>query len=74
MSGMKPSKEALCGRGTMTLEDEAAVREAFKELEAKGLIRDSGYRRDGQICWELTELGKQISPSELEAAEKATKQ
>jgi hypothetical protein len=51
-----------------------AIEAAIEALAAKGLICDSGRRRNGQICWELTELGKQMGPNELEAAVKATKQ
>jgi hypothetical protein len=34
---------------------------AREELVAQGLLRDSGRRRNGQIVWVLTELGKQMA-------------
>jgi hypothetical protein len=36
------------------------VRAAREELVAEGLLRDSGRRRNGQIVWVITELGKQV--------------
>ena len=38
-------------------DDILAVR---KELAAKGLLRDSGRRRNRQLLWEITELGRQV--------------
>ena len=37
------------------------VRAARASLVAEGLIRDSGRRRNGQIVWVITELGKQVA-------------
>jgi hypothetical protein len=56
----------------MTSKDDIA--EALENLEAKGLIRDSGRRRDGEIVWVVTELGggqatrttKEAAPAPLE--------
>jgi DNA-binding MarR family transcriptional regulator len=31
---------------------------AIEELVRKGIVRDSGRRRHGQIVWELTEIGR----------------
>jgi DNA-binding PadR family transcriptional regulator len=34
------------------------IKETREELVAKGFLRDSGRRRNGQIVWEITEAGK----------------
>ena len=34
------------------------VRKACEELAEKGLIRDSGRRRNGQIVWVVAPLGR----------------
>jgi hypothetical protein len=34
------------------------VEEAIRDLVKLGLVADSGLRRNGQILWELTPLGK----------------
>jgi hypothetical protein len=40
-----------------------------EELTRLGLLRDSGRRKDVQIVWELTELGRQVFESEQLGAE-----
>jgi hypothetical protein len=34
---------------------------ALKELQAKGLVCDSGERRNGQIVWKITPAGKKFA-------------
>ena len=36
---------------------------ALKKLEAKGLVCDSGERRNGLIVWKLTPAGKKFGSS-----------
>ena len=43
---------------------------ARKELVAMGIVRDSGRRKDGQILWELTEIGRAHGQDIIEAAQK----
>ena len=32
----------------------------LKELQADGLVCDTGERRDGQICWKITPAGRKV--------------
>jgi hypothetical protein len=43
---------------------------AREELVAMGILRDSGRRRDGQIVWELTEIGRAYGHDINDAAQK----
>jgi hypothetical protein len=42
------------------------VRRALHNLIKKGLVEDSGERRDGQIVWRLSPLGQKLSAQEPE--------
>jgi DNA-binding MarR family transcriptional regulator len=44
----------------------ARVQAALRSLHKRGLIEDSGMRRDGQICWQLTPLGRACEANQLE--------
>jgi hypothetical protein len=44
--------------------DAVKAREALVEM---GILRDSGRRRNGQILWELTELGKECGDEIIDA-------
>jgi len=47
---------------TMPTEEQgkAYIEARFRELEAMGLIEDSGCRRNGQIVWRKTKLGARL--------------
>jgi len=47
------------------------ARAAREWLVAKGWIRDSGCRRNGQIVWVITELGKQVMQLHLADADQS---
>jgi hypothetical protein len=46
------------------------VLEAIETLAAMGLVQDSGRRRDGQIVWEITKLGRVHGQDIISAAKK----
>jgi len=43
---------------------------AIEDLVRKGIVRDSGRRRHGQIVWELTEIGRAHGRDILDAEDK----
>ena len=44
--------------------DRDSVRRACEELAEMGLIQDTGIRRNGQVVWEVSPLGKVFGETE----------
>src|SRR5262249_40160571 len=59
---MRNVREGGSEMKTMPTEEQgkAYIEARFRELEAMGLIEDSGCRSNGQIVWRKTELGARL--------------
>jgi hypothetical protein len=48
-------------------DDKSKLVKEREKLVAMGMLRDSGRRRNGQIVWEITELGKAYAENTFNA-------
>jgi DNA-binding PadR family transcriptional regulator len=44
----------------------AEIEKAIEKLVERGLVRDTGRRRNGRIVWATTEVGRNISGENLD--------